>query len=215
MPKTLDFPVKPHVRKYLNVHLGHGDYMLSTANRFGKMLFQLLRRQLKGKLHHAGTRDGCTQVLRLDLHNFPAHQYGLSEFTDYSIFHFNDFVDEILKEELFLWIKQFVNRRTTIKEVIVDFMAAYDLREEDIQYETLRKAVQRNVKLPELKKRRVKSVVNLSQKTADLSQKTADLSRKKGEMSRGAQHKAVRQELTKHNGSLTDFIRQHNGAALS
>lgn len=212
MPQLLDFPVKPHVRKYLNTHLGSDTYVLSNADRFGKMLYHLLRRQVKGKHHHAGSREGCIVKLQLDLRNFPAHQYGLKELTDYTIFQFNDFCDEILKEELYLWVRQFVNRTTTIREVILDFMGAYDMREEDIQYETLRKAVQRNCNLPELKKRKPKMVVKMSQKTGGLSRKTADLSQKTGDLSRAGQHRAVRQELTQLPTSLTDFIRQHHGA---
>ncbi|RSK45194.1 hypothetical protein [Hymenobacter rigui] len=206
--KTLDFPVKPHVRKYLNTHLGHEAYVLSNTGRFGRMLYHLLRRQVKGKLHHAGSREDCTQVLSLDMRNFPVHQYGLKEITDYTIFQFNDFVDEELREELYVWIRRHVNRHTTIKEVIVDFMAAYDLREEDIQYETLRKAVQRNCNLPELKKRRPKSVGKMSQKTGEMSRKTAELSHKTDGLSREAQHRAVRQELTARPSDLVHLIRQ-------
>ncbi|SHL87263.1 hypothetical protein [Hymenobacter psychrotolerans] len=212
MLKTLDFPIKPHVRKYLNTHLGPDIYVLSNADRFGKMLYHLLRRQVKGKLHHAGSREDCTARLQLDLRNFPAHQYGLKEVTDYTIFQFNDFCDEILKEELYLWVRQFVNKRTTIREVILDFMGAYDIREEDIQYETLRKAVQRNCNLTELKKRKPKSVVKMSQKTGGLSRDSADLSQKTGDLSRAGQHRVVRQELTQMPGTLTDFIRQRHGA---
>lgn len=211
MPQLLDFPLKPHVRKYLNVWLGHDTYVLSNADRFGKMLYHLLRRQVKGKLHHAGSREGCTAVLQLDMRNYPVHQYGLKEFTDYTIFQFNDFVDEILREELYLWVRQFVNCRTTIREVILDFMGAYDLREEDVQYETLRKGVQRNCNLAVLKKKRAKTVVKMSQKTGGLSQKTDDLSQKTDDLSRAGQHRAVRQELTQMPGSLTDFIRQQHG----
>ncbi|WBA42965.1 hypothetical protein [Hymenobacter canadensis] len=195
MLKTLDFPVKPHVRKYLDVHLGAGPYVLSNTGQYGRMLFHLMRRQIKGKLHHAGTREDCTCVLQLDLRNFPVHQYGLTELTDYTIFQFNDHVDELLKEELYTWVRKCVNRHTTFKAVITDFMAGYDLREEDIQYETLRKAVQRNVNLPALKKKRAKSVVNLSRKTADLSQKTAELSHDSVGLSRYAEVRSLRQQL--------------------
>ncbi|QIX60892.1 hypothetical protein HER32_06750 [Hymenobacter sp. BT18] len=211
--KNLDFPLKPHVRKYLNVHLGSGEYVLSNSDRFGKMMYHLLRRQVKGKLHHAGSREDCTQVLQIDMRNFPAHQYGLKELTNYTIFQFNDFVDELMKEELYLWVRQFLNNRITIRQIILDFMGAYDLREEDVPFETLRKAVQRNVHLKELKKRapkQPKSVVKMSQKTADLSRKTADLSQKTADLSRVAQHLVVRQELTMNAGGLVDFIRQHH-----
>lgn len=211
--KTLDFPVKPHVRKYLNTHLGHAAYVLSNTGRFGRMLYHLLRRQVKGKLHHAGSREDCTQVLTLDMRNFPVHQYGLKEITDYTIYQFNDFVDEELREELYVWVRRHVNRHTTIKEVIVDFMAAYDLREEDIQYETLRKAVQRNCNLPELKRRRPKSVGKMSQKTDGLSRNTADLSQKAGDLSRAGQHRAVRQELAARPSDLVHLIRQQQYGA--
>ncbi|MBO0360666.1 hypothetical protein J0X19_22085 [Hymenobacter sp. BT186] len=197
MLKTIDFPVKPHVRKYLNVHLGTEAYVLSNSGRFGRMLFHLMRRQVKGKLHHAGSREDCTSALALDLRNFPVHQYGLTELTDYTIFQFNDYCDEWLKEELYTWVRQFVNRRTTIKQVITDFMAGYDLREEDIQYETLRKAVQRNVDLAVLKKKGPKSVGKMSQKTADLSRKSADLSQKTADLSRYSEIRALRQQLKK------------------
>ena len=195
MLKFLDFPVKPHVRKYLDTHLGSETYVLSNSGRFGKMLFHLMRRQVRGKLHHVGSRLDCTRVLRLDLRNFPVYQYGLTELTDYTIFQFNDYVDELLKEELYTWVRQFVNRRTSIKDVITDFMAGYDLREEDIQYETLRKSVQRNVRLPALKKRRAKSVANTSQKTADLSQNSGILSQNSVGLSRYTQVLALRQQL--------------------
>ncbi|UOR06727.1 hypothetical protein MUN82_06410 [Hymenobacter aerilatus] len=195
MLKTLDFPVKPHVRKYLLLHLGVEPYVLSPSGRFGKILFHLLRRQVKGKLWHAGSREGCTQTLQVDLRNFPVHQYGLTELTDYSIFQFNDFVDETLKEELYTWIRNFVNRRTTIREVILDFMAGYDLLEEDIQFETLRKAVQRNVNVKELKNKRPKSVGKMSREKVVLSQESVDLSHKTVGLSRYADVLALRQQL--------------------
>ena len=195
MLKTLDFPVKPHVRKYLLTHLGPEPYVLSNADRFGKMLFHLLRRQLKGRLHHAGSREDCTQTLQLDLRNFPVHQYGLTELTNYTIYQFNDYCDELLKQELFTWVRLFAGKRRTIREVIVDFMAGYDLREEDIQYETLRKAVQRHVPLQELKKKKGKSVGKMSQKTAGLSRKTDEVSHDSVALSRHGQVMALRQQL--------------------
>lgn len=196
MLTTLDFPVKPHVRKYLLTHLGTDPYVLSNSGRFGKMLFHLLRRQLKGKLHHAGSREDCTQTLVLDLRNFPVHQYGLTELTNYTIYQFNDFVDELLKEELYIWVRRFVTGKNTIREVIIDFMAGYDLREEDIQYETLRKAVQRNVPPKKAKKKDLKTVVKMSHKTADLSREKVDLSQDSAGLSRYHEVAALRQSLT-------------------
>ncbi|OUJ68611.1 hypothetical protein [Hymenobacter crusticola] len=205
MLKTLDFPVKPHVAKYLLTHLGVNPYVLSNSDRFGKMLFHLLRRQLKGRLFHATSREECTAVLQLDMCNFPVHQYGLTELTNYTVYQFNDFVDELLKEELYIWIRKFVNRTTTRRDVIVDFMAAYDLREEDIQYETLRKAVQRNVKLKNYKKKGAKTVGKMSQKNDGLSRKSGEVSRDFDGLSRHAQVIAMRQSLTKESMAQLAF----------
>ena len=189
-------------------------YVLSTADQFGKMLYHLLRRQVKGRLHHTESREDCTQVVTVNLKNFPAHQFGLTEITDYTIFHFNDFVDQNLRESLYDWVRRFASRRRTTKEIIMDFMAVYDLREEDIQYETLRKAVQRNVKLPTRKKRVEKSVGKMSQKSGDLSRKSGKVSQKADVLSRESQHRAVREELMQNPATLIDFIRQGHGSAV-
>lgn len=199
LPTIFDFPVKPHVRKYLNEHLGTGVYTLSPSDRFGKLMFHLLRRQLRGKSWVQASTEGCTSVLQVDLRNFPARQYGLTELTAYTIYQFNDDVDDLLKRELRTWVKNFLNCKTTIRDIILDFMAAYDLTEEDIQFETLRKDVQRNVKLAPLKKRRAKgekTVVKMSRKTAGLSQETAELSQEPAGLSRYASIRSLRQQLS-------------------
>ena len=200
MLKTLDFPIRPCVRKYLDQQLGADPYVLSNTGRFGRFLFQLLRRQLKGRLHHAGSREDCTCVLKMDMRLFPVHQYGLTELTNYTIVQFNDYCEEWMMDDLYNWVRSFVNPRTSVKEVITDFMAGYDLREEDKQYETLRKAVQRNVDVKALRKplkNSLKSVGKMSQKSGVLSREIDVLSQKDGNLSRYDMLRALRQQLKK------------------
>ncbi len=187
LPSELAFPVRPYVRKYLVRHLGE-HYVLSRADRFGLFLFHLLRKQGRGA-KKTGGKEKCSATFAIDLRNFPFRQYGLEELTSYSIFHFNEFVDELLKGELYMWVRAHATaarHRTTVKDAIVDFMVLYDLREEDISFETLRKSVQRNTDVRPRK--RDKSVVKPSQKSDPLSQKS-------GVMSQTQQLQALRQHL--------------------
>jgi hypothetical protein len=209
--KRIDFPVKPHILKYLLVNLKlqrieHeqlvvDDYVLSTTNRFGFALNALLRKPARSARHEASIED-CTAALGVNLRNFNAPHYDLTQgkLSAYCIFQFNDFVDDNFRAELFWWVKKAVALRSTIKDAIYSFMAFYDIREEDMAYETLRKDVQRNADLTPRKKNQPKPKnfsVNLSQKTSGLSRKTGALSQKTGVLSQKDTFTAVRQELMK------------------
>lgn len=208
--KRIDFPVKPHVLKYLQVHLRLApatpdaqelqDYVLSKTDQFGFALYQLLRRPVKSA-RHEGSAQACTTTLGVNLRNFNYPYYELSQgrIPAYTVFQFNDFVDEVFKTELYRFVRDQIERRSTIKEAILSFMSLYSITEEDIQYETLRKAVQRNVPVLTKKSRRKgKNLsMNLSQKTGDLSRKTGDLSQKIGVLSHKDSFRALRQHLAK------------------
>lgn len=176
---VLAMPVRPAVHKYLLRHLGTG-YVLSKADRFGMFLFQLLRRQGTAEKKR-GSREDCSATFEVDLRNFPFRQYGLTELTTYTIFHFNEFVDDLLKLELYVWVRTHcvhgLRHRLSVKEAIQEFQVIYDLTESDLSMETLRKSVYRNC--PDVRPRKTpKSVVKSSQKTALLSQKSGVLSQR-------------------------------------
>jgi len=196
------------------------DYILSKTNRFGFALNQLLRKPIKSARHESSI-DDCTAVLGVDLRNFNAPYYELTrgKLSAYCVFQFNDFVDDNFRSELYWWVGQHRERRSTIKDAIRSFMAFYDVSEDDVAYETLRKDVQRNADLPSLKKKVVKKApkssdfsMNLSQKTGGLSQKTGSVSQKSGVLSQRDVFSAVRQELMKLPLPLFEtefFLRPH------
>ncbi|TPG72000.1 hypothetical protein [Hymenobacter nivis] len=208
--KRIDFPIKPHLLKYLQVHLKLAtvaefpvfkaeDYLLSKSNRFGFALNQLLRKPAKSA-RHEGSLEGCTARLGVDLRNFNAAYYDLlqGKLSAYVVFQFNDFVDDIFKAELYWWVAQHVERRSTIKDAIRSFMVFYDVSEDDLAYETLKKSVQRNGGLRLRKKKKAKSEnfpVNLSPKTGELSPKKRKTSPKTGVLSQKDVFAAVRQSL--------------------
>ncbi|MFC7669312.1 hypothetical protein ACFQT0_19585 [Hymenobacter humi] len=129
------------------------DYVLSKTNRFGFALNQLLRKPAKSARHESSIEE-CTVALGVDLRNFNFAYYDLlqGKLSAYCIFQFNDFVDDIFREELYWWVRQHHQRRATIKDAIRSFMVFYDVTEDDLSYETLRKAVQRNADLAPRKK---------------------------------------------------------------
>lgn len=212
--KRIDFPVRPHLLKYLRVHLSLvasqadprklDDYVLSKAERFGFALNQLLRKPVKSARHEASVED-CSAVLGINLRNFNAPYYDLTQgkLSPYAVFQFNEFVDGLFREELYWWVGQMCARRSSILDAIHSFMALYEVTEDDIAYETLRRDVYRNSGVPT--RRKAKKVeadsenfsMNLSQKMSGLSQKMGEVSQKTSVLSQRDVFTAVRQELSK------------------
>jgi hypothetical protein len=211
--KRLDFPIRPHLLKFLQVHLKLtrvqeqplqlSDYLLSGSGRFGLALTQLLRKPVKSA-RHEGSVDDCTSVLGVDLRSYKYAYYDLlqGKLSPYVVFLFNDFVEDVFRNELYWWVQQHYDRRATIKDSIRAALAFYDITEEDVAYDTLRKDVQRNANLQRRKTKKKGGKtdnfpVNVSQKTGGLSQKKGEVSQKKRVLSQRDTFTAVREQLMK------------------
>lgn len=207
--KRIDFPIRPYLLKYLQVHLklqqrpdapGQlADYLLSKTDRFGFALNQLLRKPAKSARHESSLEE-CTATLGVDLRNFNHAYYDLTrgKISAYCVFQFNDFVDDLFTAELYWWVQQHVERRATIKDAIRSFMIFYDVSEDEKSFEALRKSVQRNADLAPRKKSSAKTKnfpVNPSQKIGEVSRKKGVVSPKTGVLSQKDTFKAVRQAL--------------------
>jgi hypothetical protein len=191
--KRIDFPIRPHLLKYLQVHLHlaqvqelpfkASDYTLSSEGRFGFPLTLLLQKPAKSA-RYEGSIDDCTAALGVDLRNFKGAYAHLlkGELTSWAIFQFNEFVEGWFRKELYWWVNQHRERRATNKEAIYSFMAFYAVNEDDVAYETLKKDVQRNGQGPTKlkKKEKEKKISGFAEK---VSPKTGVLSPKKGEVS--------------------------------
>jgi hypothetical protein len=163
--QVLNFPMKKHLVKYLVVHLEE-DYSLSERDQFGALLFHLLRNGLKDS-QKDGTMDQYKGRFAIRLSRYPMKQYGLKGMNSNTVFLFNNHVDNLFREELFAWVEIMGQRLDmTTKDAIISFMDLYDLEEEDIAFETLKKAVQREQKP---KKKPKKSVARLSRRNRVLS----------------------------------------------
>jgi hypothetical protein len=89
-----------------------------------------------------------------------------------NVLHFNFFIDYLIKKEFFLYVDSFIIRNTKdgervrIKIAIDRFMEEYELTEDDIKFETLKKAYYRYKR-----KKQKKCSVKLSLKKVRMSLK--------------------------------------------
>jgi hypothetical protein len=206
MLKVLQLPVKPHVRKYLLAHVGP-EYVLSKNDRFGLYLSGLLQRQPKGQ-RGVGKLDDCTDTFPIDLKNYPTRQFRVTGASDFTISRFNRYVDDLIHQELYLWVRANCGRvmhRLPITEAILTYCALYDIQEEEMPLQTLKKAVQRNAGV------RVRPRKNAKKSPAVLSSKTAEVSSKTTELSFQARMQALRQHVMALPLPLVDLL-QHGAS---
>ncbi|WP_210516408.1 hypothetical protein [Hymenobacter terricola] len=137
-------PVQPHVLKYLHKHVGTA-YFLSENDPFGILLFQLLRRPVRDK-----RRD---EVIKKYQKQFTVHyglydpkKFGLKEPTGKSVYQFNKFCRGLLFGELHAYVELMVDMGNAATYAIETFMLKYDLREEDVQFDTLARSWKRYLK---------------------------------------------------------------------
>lgn len=212
--KRIDFPLRPHLLKYLQVHLclarllelpfQASDYTLSSEGRFGLPLTLLLQKPAKSA-RYEGSIDDCTARLGIDLRNYKGAYAHLlkGELTPWAVFQFNEFVEGWFRKELYWWVNEHRQRRATNKDAIYSFMAFYSVTEDDVAYETLKKDVQRNGQVPTNRKKKEKEkkiggfTEKVSPKTGALSPKKSGLSPKTGVLSRKDTFSSVCEALMK------------------
>lgn len=211
--KRIDFPVRPHLLKFLQVHLQlarvqelpfqASDYALSSEGRFGLPLTLLLQKPVQD-VRYEGSIADCTAQLGLDLRNYKgAYAYLLKgQLSPWVVFQFNDLVEETFRAEFYWWVRQQRQRRATIKDAIYAYMAFYGVSEDDIAYETLRRDLHRNGGLPTRRKKKKEAKTSgfgekVSQKINPVSQKINGVSQKNSVLSQRATFSAVREQLRK------------------
>lgn len=148
---TLEIPVRPHLIKFLQFHLGD-NYFLSTSDPYGILLFQLLRRPV-----HDARRDDVlvkytgTFVLHLGTYS---EKHGLRGLTGKTVYEFNNFVHEMMRADLHGFVDVTTEHGHIERFAVEQFMAKYGFEESDIQYETLLKSWRRFAAERKSKKKR-------------------------------------------------------------
>ena len=141
MLQTFTIPVKPHVRKYLLLHLGAG-YKLSQLDPYGRCLKLLLQLKQK-KSSWDGFMSRYTAEFDVSVLGKVLIQKRLSDLNSKQIIDFNNFVEAIIKEEFFGVLASRRAFGLSQHAAIQAFRAKYNFEDEDISFETLKKAWQR------------------------------------------------------------------------
>jgi hypothetical protein len=212
--RRIDFPIRPHLLKFLTVHMNLrtdlsqpdqlADYVLSSVGQWGLPLTFLLSKPVKSA-RHEGSIDDCTAKLGVNLRNFKAPYYDLiqGKLSPFTVFKFNEYVEGWFRKEVYWWVGQHQQRRGTVKDGILACLAFYEVSPDEIAFSTLRRDVERNSPLLRRKKKNKNGKksknfsMNLSQKMGDMSQKTGDVSQKIGVLSHKDAFSSVQQELMK------------------
>lgn len=142
--------------KYLQFHLGE-SYFLSESDHIGLFLFHLLRRPMTD-----ARRDHVLQEYESRWHvalgSYGDGKRGFKDPTGKSVYQLNTFVHALVLGELHAFVELAVDHGQQAKFAIEGFMGKYGFKEEDVQFDALKKSWQRYVGHRQAKKKKVVSL---------------------------------------------------------
>lgn len=154
MPKycKIEIDVRPHVKKYITYHLGKQplsysldqEIKLDVRNFIGCFILQLLQEQFvlkknKKQIVYNNKRlnDKITIALS-ELHYAKIDpRYTFIGIQDKGEILLDDFIDGIMKKEMFIMAESYKLNNRTVKDAISDFMLLYSITDDDIQSDSL------------------------------------------------------------------------------
>lgn len=156
----IEIDVRSHVKKYILYHLGKyplsysldQDIELNTQNFISGFIFNLLKEQYhfkKNKKPIVFNNKRLDQKINISLSqryygNIDARYkfIGISEKGEIKL---DDFIDGLMKKEMFIMCESYRNNNRTVKEAINDFCELYSITEDDIQYSSLTREYNRTL----------------------------------------------------------------------
>lgn len=144
---TLQIPTKSYLKKYLEVSFGK-DIKLTERNWLGVMVLNILKRKTFKNPSYDFKKYNYTYDVEItvSLHIGQAYRNG-SVLLEPQKYFLNRSIDQIFKEEL---IKQALinqsNYNIDFKTSILNILEAYDIADDELDYQTIRKYFNRNYK---------------------------------------------------------------------
>jgi hypothetical protein len=131
--------VKPYTLKFLHRHVGI-NYQLRIDDPFGNHLFSLLKRNNRSTRSESFlSRYTCTFPVKVCPDKL--QKKGARGLTGLTIISFNNFAELIFKHEFHTFVETWTDEDDlTIAEAIRKFCRRYNLTEEDISEDTLRRS---------------------------------------------------------------------------
>ncbi|MGI4870978.1 MAG: hypothetical protein ACRYFX_07350 [Janthinobacterium lividum] len=141
----LQLPVKPYTLKFLTRHLG-AAYKLGNVDIYGRFLFALLRQPRTDK-QYDDYLDRYTAKFPVRIVPYLVGDRACKNCSPLTVVHFNSFVEEIFYKEFHDFVQFRVEENGVQAKVAIErFCSRFELSEDDISYETLKKNWQRYLK---------------------------------------------------------------------
>ncbi len=147
MEVTIEIPTKSYLRKFIAVGFG-SDIKLTERNWIGVLVLNILKRKTFKNPSYDYKRYNFTynDSLTFKVHLDKTYRYGCV-LLDPQKYYINRSIDGIFKDEI---IKQGLINQSAynidFKTSILNILEAYDITEEELNYETIRKHYNRNYK---------------------------------------------------------------------
>lgn len=142
---SLEIPIKSYLKKYLEVSFGK-EIKLTERSWLGLLVLNLLKRQNFKNKNYEYSPKNYNDSLILTMHLDKMYRHG-SVVNEVHVHYFNKAIAHIMRDEL---IKQaLINERIygiNFKTSILNVLDAYDITEEELNYENIRKHFNRHYK---------------------------------------------------------------------
>ena len=141
----IKIPVKPAVKKYIQYEYP-GVFKASLGCHIGSYLIQLMRNPIDWEHYHDYVNENkYTETLEVQLSDTYLFGLGANRITDFTIHRFNLFIEELIRNEIYIMIV------TTgkVNDSIMAYMEEHGMCEGDLSVEALRKMQQRKRKRKE------------------------------------------------------------------
>lgn len=148
----MDFkiPTKPYLKRYLHFRYPQ-PYRISLADSFGVFLYHILRRQTY-RVAHQPIAANFSVKYSIKIGKWYLDSKGVCYLTNSTIVLFNNFVESMLREELYKHLEscelhyaataEIYNLKTspfTTKAGILNFLDKYNIDQQELSYQTLKK----------------------------------------------------------------------------
>lgn len=156
----LQIDVREHVKKYIIYHLGthplsynlDEPVKINTQNSIGLFILSLLEEQYRSKLkkkpiivNNKKLNHKINLMLSERYYGKIDARYKLIGIADKGEIKLDEFIDGLMKKEMFIMAESYRNNGRKIKEAINDFMSLYNITDEDIQLDSLYREYKRMV----------------------------------------------------------------------
>lgn len=159
MELQLKIPVHSRVKKYIEYYHPESPLKLSMVSPIGSLLISLLARNQNPMPDKY--RAEYPDTLKISVPSRWVNYRG-KDLTPFSMFVFNNTVDQIMREQLFTSLYMFRVMGTPVveKEAIITFLRLHGIGEDELPYDTIRRDYNRFLKTKDSKSKIFQSTLS-------------------------------------------------------